>query len=137
MNSNQSNSIDTNNIIFKNNIEVVQQISNEYDDLLTNRNLSREKVIDLIAHSIKTKYKCERQRKDFVVLRTFPISKFSDPTFVTNQTKNLINCYRNIVNSSENICIKEFNEIKNCLNKDLSGDFPVSCVKQMEEYIKC
>lgn len=96
-------------------------------------------VYDLMIHSIKGKYICEEQRKNFVLNRVLPNQKMYDPTFVEPQAKEFIDCYAGVVKDTKTKCQEKYNNIFECLatNHKKNYDFPTKCVPQMEDFINC
>lgn len=96
-------------------------------------------VYDLMIFSIKGKFSCEEQRKQFVLNRTLPIQKMHDPTFVKPQAQAFLDCYADMVKTSKQKCPEQYNHILQCLtsNHKKSEIFPVDCVSQMEDFIYC
>lgn len=115
-----------------------RNVYKEYESIISSNNIARSDIIHLLAHSIKSKSVCENQRIQFVTARTFPVGKFQDPTFVSSQTNNYIDCYRRVVEISQlPHCYNEFSSVEKCLDKNFKKNFPSECVRDMESYIKC
>jgi hypothetical protein len=96
-------------------------------------------VYDLMIHSIKGKYICEEQRKNFVLNRVLPNQKMYDPSFIEPQAKEFVDCYANMVGLTKSKCQDKYKNIYECLikNHKTSNDFPVKCVAEMEDFINC
>lgn len=96
-------------------------------------------VYDLMIFSIKGKFTCEEQRKQFVLNRTLPLQKMHDPTFVKPQAQAFLDCYAEMVKNSKSKCNSQYSEVFQCLkaNHKKSDGFPVDCVAKMEDFLAC
>ena len=113
---------------------------NELQLLEDNKNKVDSSIVyDLMIFSIKGKFSCEEQRKQFVLNRTLPIQKMHDPTFVKPQAKAFLDCYADMVKVSKEKCKQQYNSVFECLksNHKKSDSFPVDCVPKMEEFLYC
>jgi hypothetical protein len=115
-------------------------ILNEINLLEANKNkIESSLVYDLMIHSIKGKYVCETQRKNFVLNRVLPNQKMYDPSFVEPQAKEFLDCYAGMIKETKEKCQSKYLNIYDCLvkNHKRNKDFPVKCVQQMEDFINC
>jgi hypothetical protein len=111
-------------------INLLEQNKNKIDSTL---------IYDLMIHSIKGKYVCESQRKNFVISRSLPSEKIYQPHYVEPHAKEFIDCYANMLNHTKSQCKSQFNKIYECLltNHGKNYDFPEKCVSDMEDFINC
>lgn len=123
-----------NNNSLKNNTHNNFNINNN-DELYKESN----KLLILIANSIKGKLECEDYRRNFIVSRNNPISKYIDPTQSLVYSKEFLNCYTSMLNNvyKNNNCIEKLSSIVVCLKKNLKNEFPSKCISEMEQYINC
>jgi hypothetical protein len=96
-------------------------------------------IYDLMIFSIKGKYNCEEQRKQFVLNRTLPIQKMYDPSFIKPQAQAFLDCYADMVKTSKTKCPTQYQKVFECLkgNHLKSDNFPTECVPQMEDFLYC
>ncbi len=96
-------------------------------------------VYDLMIFSIKGKFSCDDQRKQFVLNRTLPLQKIHDPTFVKPQAQAFLDCYADMVKVSKVKCNNQYNSVFECLksNHKKTDIFPVDCVPKMEDFLAC
>lgn len=115
-------------------------ILNEIKLLEANRSkIDSGVVYDLLIHSIKGKYFCEEQRKNFVISRTFNAEKISQPHYAEPYAKDFLDCYSDMLKVTKEKCEKQYKSVYQCLaaNHGKSNDFPVKCVPEMEDFINC
>jgi hypothetical protein len=115
-------------------------IIQEIDLLEHNKNnIDSTLIYDLMIHSIKGKYVCETQRKNFVISRSLPSEKIYQPHYVEPHAKEFIDCYANMINHTKLNCQSKFKNIYECMfsNHGKNYDFPVKCVSAMEDFINC
>jgi hypothetical protein len=115
-------------------------IINEINLLEANKSkIDGSLVYDLMIHSIKGKYVCEEERKQFVLNRVISVDKLH-PRFIEPHAKSFVDCYSKMVEKTKSSeCQDQYKKIFECLvdNHSKNYDFPVKCVPQMEDFINC
>ena len=110
----------------------------DFNKIILDKSNLNDKIIDLTINIFLAKAKCENYRKEFVISRSFPVSKIYDPTFVEDKAQKFINCFsEQILNlRSSQKCIQQIENLKECFTK-YGVDINMNCLKPIIDLENC